>query len=570
VEPTYYTEVAPETFFDTQTKVYQRFADPFTTWANTVNYAPLWAIFYEASTESTDEMIMPNRNGDWYDDGYYLNSYWHRFAAADYGSWYYTWTSAMKGVSSVYSAIEDMDHFVDFEALGFPEGTRESMVNQLNVLVAYYYLGLLDHFGGVPLYISNQDPIKGRSTDKETFDFLEKLLLEAIPALPEKVAGDPEKGYVTQATAAAMLAKLYLNAEAYTAATTKENRIDDCKKVCEDLLDGKYGNYQLASRFQDVFGFNNARNPELIWVLPAEPGKFTPDGSCLPWSSHYNTWEYLDNEQFMSWNGYCLSPSQGFKNVTPNLNEIIHYRNEGGALGGPFKLGCPYDKFEDSDLRKKNYLYLGGGEYEGMFLAGECVNRLTGGAITADGSRDYPKGTIVPMTDYIGQLTEHYDEDGNLLPRLEGGMYAEENSGVRLVKMTPTPNGADNDLTGTSALPVIRFAEVYYMLAECKYRKGDKAGAAELINQVRRRYFAGGADPNPVTAGNLNDYRFLDELLIEFIGEGHRRTDLIRFGKYVTENWWDHKATNDPNKNRFPVPVDIINANPLIEQNPGY
>ena len=88
--------------------------------------------------------------------------------------------------------------------------------------------------------------------------------------------------------------------------------------------------------------------------------------------------------------------------------------------------------------------------------------------------------------------------------------------------------------------PVIRLSEIYYMLAECELRAGDRKTAAGLINQVRGRNFEGGEDPNPVTADNLDEYRMLDEWMIEFLGEGRRRTDLIRWDKFVTESWWDH------------------------------
>ncbi len=32
----------------------------------------------------------------------------------------------------------------------------------------------------------------------------------------------------------------------------------------------------------------------------------------------------------------------------------------------------------------------------------------------------------------------------------------------------------------------------------------------------------------------------IDEWGIEFLGEGRRRTDLIRWDMFVTEAWWDH------------------------------
>ena len=124
-------------------------------------------------------------------------------------------------------------------------------------------------------------------------------------------------------------------------------------------------------------------------------------------------------------------------------------------------------------------------------------------------------------------------------------------------------------LKGNPDVPVMRLAEVYYTLAECKMRAGDKQGAANLINTVRKRYFPNG-DPDPVTAANLDKYRMLDEWQVEFLGEGRRRTDLVRWDAYVTEDWWDHKATNNKNLNRFPIHYSIIGANNLLEQNPGY
>ena len=117
----------------------------------------------------------------------------------------------------------------------------------------------------------------------------------------------------------------------------------------------------------------------------------------------------------------------------------------------------------------------------------------------------------------------------------------------------------------------MRLAEAYYMLAECKLRAGYKAEAASLINEVRGRYFTL-VDPDPVTATNLDEWRMLDEWMIEFIGEGRRRTDLVRWDKYTTEAWWDKPAdgAGKAHYNRFPIPEQAMGSNHLIEQNPGY
>jgi len=63
---------------------------------------------------------------------------------------------------------------------------------------------------------------------------------------------------------------------------------------------------------------------------------------------------------------------------------------------------------------------------------------------------------------------------------------------------------------------------------------------------------------------------FLAERGREFIFEGRRRIDLIRFNKYVTTDWWDHKASNDKNRELFPIPQSQLDANHKLVQNPGY
>ena len=52
----------------------------------------------------------------------------------------------------------------------------------------------------------------------------------------------------------------------------------------------------------------------------------------------------------------------------------------------------------------------------------------------------------------------------------------------------------------------------------------------------------------------------LDEWMIEFIGEGRRRTDLVRWDKYTTEAWWDKPAdgAGKAHYNRFPIPEQAI------------
>ena len=203
-----------------------------------------------------------------------------------------------------------------------------------------------------------------------------------------------------------------------------------------------------------------------------------------------------------------------------------------------------------------------------MFLYGEQRNPNNPDQVSL-GTEEY-RGEPLVLVDQVARFTDFINGDVPSLADLRSSISdGEENTGVRLVKR-PRPYIADKDIEWDSYPVVYRLAEAYYTLAECKMRAGDNAGAAELINEVRARNFEGGADPDPVTASNLDEYRMLDEWLVEFLGESRRRMDLIRMGKFVTEDWWDHTATNDPNYNLFPIPNSAIAGNPLIEQNPGY
>jgi hypothetical protein len=69
----------------------------------------------------------------------------------------------------------------------------------------------------------------------------------------------------------------------------------------------------------------------------------------------------------------------------------------------------------------------------------------------------------------------------------------------------------------------------------------------------------------------------LDERSRELYWEGHRRTDLIRFGKFTggTYLWpWKGKvaegAATEGFRDLYPIPSNDLGANPTLKQNPGY
>ena len=596
-DPEYYSTVAPEIFFTSQETVWQRFSRPLTHWkwhfATNTHHA-------DAQSLGTDELAIPTKGTDWYDGGQYQNMHWHDFRSS-VGMFHNNFYGVGMGVALAYDALEDIDNYVDFEALKFadPEGTKQSMIAQLNIIIAHLYKDGLDKFGGMNIYTreeAREKIVKGRATDKETFDFVEKLLKENIDKLPKKQSvNESETSMLKQAFGATLLAQLYFNAEAYIG----KSMWAECAAICKDILDGKYGPYKLGENWNDAFKWNNYTCGEILGGVPSNETYSGTVGAHWPKWTHYNTNQYMGGTSYGAWNGFCIQPS-----LKPD-----------GTPYTEFKLGKAFSKFHEKDLRKKPYTYLGDGEYEGMFLAGYQVSpsprNPAGPGETGEfkngkwtgwvcmGNRTY-SGTILYINDMVarhsmGNLNEEvdqsklvakwdkdgkpYDKDGNLMS-MDTFKYlrstiadGEENSGVRIVKYSVLVDKIDYDNLAKrcpAMYPLVRLAEIYYMLAECYTHMGKMNEAAALINTVRARNFEGGIDPDPVTPQNLDKYRFLDEWLVEFLGEKRRRTDLIRWGMYVHEDWWDHKATNNPNLNRFPIGDKVISSNNLIEQNPGY
>lgn len=557
VEPTYYSQSTPELFFDTQEKVYQRMGRAFTHWAWCMADNQAHSNFIMLQEFTTDEMLIPSRYNDWYDGGRYLRMYHHDFTPTTPGI-YDAWRAFSMGVAQAWSAKDDINQYVDFDALGFPEGSREAVLMQLQTLSAFFYWFGLDMFGGVPLYTSTQGDIKPRATDVETFEFIDSLLTEAIPQLPKKtVLGAQETGAINQAAAALLKARLYFNAESYI----RKDMYAEAAAICQDIIDGKYGTYALENEWTNIFGFDNDRSTEIIWSVPSQNA--ISERSTGPHSNHYGMGEYWSNGEIGNRNnGYCLVPSLDVE------GKSYLYGSDNPSSKGTYRLGSPFAKFHEDDVRKQLNAYEGEGKWRGMFYFGEMINPVTGAACHG-GNRQVKPNEVLVLVDQIARITPQAGAEVD--HGKEGARWGEEASGVRLAKFSPTPWLTEKTLKGNPDIPVFRLAEAYYMLAECKLRAGDKAAAASLINTVRERYFPEG-DPDPVTASNLDEWRMLDEWMIEFIGEGRRRTDLIRWNKYTTESWWD-KPADGPGKahyNRFPIPIQAMGSNHLIEQNPGY
>ena len=121
--------------------------------------------------------------------------------------------------------------------------------------------------------------------------------------------------------------------------------------------------------------------------------------------------------------------------------------------------------------------------------------------------------------------------------------------------------------------PMFRLADVYLMLAESALRTGDQSTAVQYVNLIRTRaYFTSAFNVSSLTLDDI-----LDERARELSWEATRRTDLIRFDKFIgTDYLWSFKggevtgAALDAYRELYPIPNADIILNPNLTQNTGY
>ncbi|GJG88027.1 outer membrane protein [Gemmatimonadetes bacterium T265] len=133
--------------------------------------------------------------------------------------------------------------------------------------------------------------------------------------------------------------------------------------------------------------------------------------------------------------------------------------------------------------------------------------------------------------------------------------------------------GSDQTYADTD-YPMFRLGDAYLMYAEAFLRGGggDQGTALGYVNALRTRVGAA-----PITASQLTLPFILDERGRELFWEGHRRTDLVRFGVFTGgTKLWTFKfgvptgAASPASHDLYPIPANELSANPSLKQNPGY
>ena len=452
---------------------------------------------------TADGAAWPQKGRHGYDGGAWIRLHRHEWTAIE-NEVRTTWKHMFMGIGLANNFLADIET-IDFEQLKVPF-SKEQAVAEMKMYRAFCYWQLMDLYGGVPIVESIGIANPESKTREEVFNFIEKEVLENVDNLSDDIK--TTYGRVSKWGAYAMLAKLYINAEVYTG----KARLDECIAACEKLDNA---GFTLDTKWNEPFkADNNISSKENIWVIVFDQiyAKGMAWGQRWLHYAHQKAW----NLQAGAWNGLVTQPS-----FYSSFGETDKRRNDGFAIGPQFprKIDANGDYYFDTTLPQ-----------------------LTG-------SEEYKDKPLV-LVNEIKSMTE-----------------GEENSGARSMKYE-IEEGADGNQNNDWVL--LRYSDIKFIKAEALMRKNNGVAtqpAVDLINSVRARAFADGDPKAKYTTATLT----MDELLVErgreFAFEGMRRSDMVRFGKFVTTAWWDHKPSVKESYNLFPIPQPQLDSNPNLKPN---
>lgn len=467
------------------------------------------------------------------------------------------WANLYEAITRVNIVLQNVDK------CDMSDELKAQYKAEAKFLRGLFYFTLLDFYGGVPIYDEKTVVAEGfndmkapRSSVEEVRNFVLKDLDDAIASLPEQW-DQTNYGRATKYAAVALKGKVLLYNKQYKEAA-------QCFQL---VVDSKL--YALYPNYANLFKPEGDASNEMIFAIQNMGGVGTDHGmpmcfymgtrasfgSCwnnvMASQAFVDSYEYMDGRPF-NWDDWV----PGIK--TDNNIKLKTFRatlNKDGTVAKyPADKDTLLKMYSERDPRMAESIILPYTTYQGWYANKPEACEY----VIAPGIRD-GLGLIRVNGNYEAYLWRKFVPEGDM-------------------------NGAINNRADTPInFPLIRYADVLLMLAECDNELGNQAGAVDLINQVRARsHMPGinsGAEWLKATTKEEVFNRIRHERAVELACEGHSFSDLKRWRLLETLN--GHSEDDITGKKRYtrvvtkrdylwPIPAAEIEKNPNLKQNPDW
>ena len=360
----------------------------------------------------------------------------------------------------------------------------------------------------------------GPQPEKDVWEYILSDFQEAANDLPASYDNEPQRA--TKGAALTMLGRAYMSAP-------KSTGLRDYQKADECFQKVMGMGYELVDHYADLWKYDNPNTKESIFELQFN----TKWPDC-------NYWEFdMGSRACDSWFGQgCSFSGYDFLLPTPFARTK---QSEGGL-------------WEEGDLRFDASIRTDFTYYTNKYSGDENKYEF----VTPDLSKTSWTGTTDELAPHIKKWED---------------FRTDYQSGL----------GINNMWNSGKNYPMIRYADVLLLHAECLNELGRTADAVNLINTTIRKRAFGGTLPSDMAwnTGMSKDECFnklMDERMRELCFEQWRRIDLIRTGKLVEltmkrNEWAKQSATMQAFHVHYPIPDTEIKTNEDFtpnDQNEGY
>lgn len=437
----------------------------------------------------------------------------------------FRWKGIYEGIKSCHTFLAHAD---DVTGMDPDEVTR--LKAESRFIRDFLFFRLANLYGDVPLFMEDISLEAASTISRTPYPQVMKTLAadleELIPDLPvnTKMASS-ENGRITQGAAAMLRARMAL----------MDSDWETVAKWCQDIIDGKYGHYELYPDYAGLFSEENEYNSEVIldrgYVLGGNTWGEIANMKPPTLRSTYITWTPTESlvESYMTLSGYGI--------------------NEAGT---DYDASHPYD---NRDPR----------------LAATVIY---------DNSQLYDPSTGKNHTIYINPSTQVSDDNvgiGTGLSRTVTGYYTRK-------WFSPLKDNTSYQ-SGLNII-MMRYADVLLMYAEAKNELGQMNTTVwnQTIRPIRERAGFTAAKALDMPAGDLRQV-IRNERRVELALEGLRWWDIKRWkaGKEYLDGpvkgcthvggaaVLDTYSFDENRDYLWPVPLNEIDFNPNLKpQNPGY